>query len=71
MAQRGIREYDAKKMLAERLPNYVDDFDYDGQIVLVTPETDLEVVAVETPGSRRKGWWSNQTSSSAKGALTA
>ncbi|HRW82554.1 MAG TPA: ATP citrate lyase citrate-binding domain-containing protein, partial [Methanothrix sp.] len=54
MAQRGIREYDAKKMLAERLPNYVPDFDYDGQIVLVTPETDLEVVAVECPWVKKK-----------------
>ncbi|MGC9514199.1 ATP citrate lyase citrate-binding domain-containing protein [Methanocrinis sp.] len=54
MAQRGIREYDAKKMLAERLPDYVDDFDYDGQIVLVTPETDLEVVAVENPWVKKK-----------------
>jgi len=54
MAQRGIREYDAKKMLAERLPNYVDDFDYDGQIVLVAPETDLEVVAVKNPWVKKK-----------------
>ncbi len=54
MAQRGIREYDAKKMLAERLPHYVDDFDYAGQIVLVTPETDLEVVAVECPWVKKK-----------------
>ncbi|HOO53081.1 MAG TPA: ATP citrate lyase citrate-binding domain-containing protein [Methanothrix sp.] len=54
MAQRGIREYDAKKMLAERLPNYVDDFDYEGQIVLVAPETDLEVVAVENPWVKKK-----------------
>ena len=54
MAQRGIREYDAKKMLAERLPNYLDDFDYDGEIVLVTPETDLEVVAVENLWVKKK-----------------
>jgi ATP-citrate lyase beta-subunit len=54
MAQRGIREYDAKKMLAERLPNYVDDFDYEGQIVLVSPESDLEVVAVKNPWVKKK-----------------
>ena len=54
IAQRGIREYDAKKMLAERLPYYVDDFDYDGQIALVTPETDLEVVAVDNPWIKKK-----------------
>jgi len=54
MAQRGIREYDAKKILAERLPDYADDFDYDGQIALVTPETDLEVVAIKNPWVKKK-----------------
>jgi len=54
MAQRGIREYDAKKMLAEHLPDYVDDFDYEGQIVLVSPETDLEVVAAKSPWVKKK-----------------
>lgn len=54
MAQRGIREYDAKKLLAERLPDYADDFDYDGQIALVTPETDLEVVAIKNPWVKKK-----------------
>jgi ATP-citrate lyase beta-subunit len=54
MAQRGIREYDAKKLLAELLPDYADDFDYDGQIALVTPETDLEVVAIKNPWVKKK-----------------
>ena len=63
MAQRGIREYDAKKLLAERLPDYADDFDYDGQIALVTPETDLEVVAIKNPWVKKKMQGSSPTSS--------
>lgn len=39
MAQRGIREYDAKRMLAETLKKFDPDFAYDGKIALVTPET--------------------------------
>lgn len=54
MAQRGIREYDAKRILAERLPNYIDDFDYDGEIALITRDTDLEVVAVDNPWVKKK-----------------
>ena len=49
MAQRGIREYNAKKMLAEYLPQHLDNFNYDGKIVLITPETDLEVMVQERP----------------------
>lgn len=49
MAQRGIREYNAKKMLAEYLPQRLDNFNYDGKIVLITPETDLEVMVQERP----------------------
>jgi len=54
MAQRGIREYDAKKMLAEYLPNYVDDFDHRSEIALVTPETDLEALAAENSWLKAK-----------------
>ncbi|MHC1631259.1 MAG: ATP citrate lyase citrate-binding domain-containing protein [Methanotrichaceae archaeon] len=54
MAQRGIREYDAKKMLAEYLPNYMNDFDYNGELALVIPEIDLEVVAAENPWIKKK-----------------
>ena len=54
MAQRGIREYDAKRILAERLPGYIDDFDYNGEIALITPDTDLEVVAVDNPWVKKK-----------------
>ena len=54
LAQRGIREYDAKRILAERLPGYIDDFDYNGEIALITPDTDLEVVAVDNPWVKKK-----------------
>jgi ATP-citrate lyase beta-subunit len=49
MAQRGIREYDAKRMLAKYLPDYLDDFSYKGDIVLVGPDTDLDRLATENP----------------------
>ena len=42
MAQRGIREYDAKRLLAKYMPQYQSDFSYQGKIVLVSPETDLD-----------------------------
>lgn len=43
MAQRAIREYHAKKMLAENLSFYLGDaLIYSGKVALVTPETDLE-----------------------------
>jgi len=43
MAQRGIREYDAKRMLAKYWPEYISrDFGYPGRIVLVTPDTNLD-----------------------------
>ncbi len=49
MAQRGIREYDAKRMLARLLPQYLNDFSYKGNIVLVGPETDLDELAAANP----------------------
>jgi ATP-citrate lyase beta-subunit len=42
MAQRGIREYDAKQLLARVLPDYLGEFTYKGDVALVGPETDLE-----------------------------
>jgi len=39
MAQRGIREYDAKKMIARYLPNFTSAINYDGKVALVTPTT--------------------------------
>ncbi len=54
MAQRGIREYDAKRMLAKHLPGYLDDFSYKGEIALISPETDLESLAAENPWLKSK-----------------
>jgi len=49
MAQRGIREYDAKRLLAKHMPQYQSDFSYQGNIVLVDPETDLDELAAKNP----------------------
>ncbi len=49
MAQRGIREYDAKRLLARYLPEYLHDFSYKGDLALVGPETDLEDLATANP----------------------
>ncbi len=49
MAQRGIREYDAKRLLARYLPEYLHDFSYKGDLALVGPETDLEELATANP----------------------
>lgn len=54
MAQRGIREYDAKRMLAKYLPDYLKDFSYRGDIALVSPETDLDSLAAENPWMKVK-----------------
>jgi ATP-citrate lyase beta-subunit len=49
MAQRGIREYDAKRMLARYLPDYLKDFSYKAEIALVGPGTDLDALAGANP----------------------
>ena len=49
MAQRGIREYDAKNLLARYLPEYLDDFSYKGNLALVGPETDTEELEAGNP----------------------
>jgi len=50
MAQRGVREYDGKRMLARYWSEYVsEDFDFPGKVVLVDPETDLDAVSAEHP----------------------
>ena len=49
MAQRGIREYDAKRLLARILPEYLKDFSYRGELALVGPETDLEELEAREP----------------------
>lgn len=46
MAQRGIREYDAKKMLAKYWTDYVSKkFKYSGKVALVDPNTNMEKLA--------------------------
>ncbi len=54
MAQRGIREHDAKVMLAKYLPDYIDNFSYEGELALVTPDTDLEALAAKYPWLKKK-----------------
>lgn len=50
MAQRGIREYVAKRMLAKYLPNYTDGkFTYAGKVVLVDPDTDMKKLPEANP----------------------
>lgn len=50
MAQRGIREYDAKRMLAAELPKYLKGgFGYEGKAALVGPDTDLKALAKDNP----------------------
>jgi len=49
MAQRGIREYDGKRMLAKYLPEYLSDFSYKGHLILVSPETDIDGLPADNP----------------------
>ncbi len=49
MAQRGIREYDAKRMLAAQLSKAGGSTAYEGKVALVGPETDLDALAKEQP----------------------
>ncbi|MCD6320234.1 MAG: ATPase [Candidatus Desulfofervidaceae bacterium] len=49
MAQRGIREYDAKRLLAQYLKNYMRGLSYNFRGVLVTPETDWAVLERNNP----------------------
>lgn len=49
MAQRGIREYDAKRLLAKFLPEYLSEFSYKGDLALVGPDTDLEELVAANP----------------------
>ena len=55
MAQRGIREYDAKRMLASYLPEFSDGkFKLPEERVLVTPDRSIDEVANEQPWMREK-----------------
>lgn len=48
MAQRGIREYDAKRILSRELPKFLKgDFGYEGEVALVGPDTNLDQLAKE------------------------
>jgi len=50
MAQRGIREYDAKSMLATYWKDYISkDFSYTGKVALVDPDTDMDKLAKKHP----------------------
>ncbi len=50
MAQKGIREYDAKRMLAKAVPEYSKGkFSLDERLVLVTPETKLDTLEKDYP----------------------
>lgn len=50
MAQRGIREYDAKRMLAVYLKGKLGDrCGYEGKAALISPDTNLDSIAKEEP----------------------
>ena len=50
MAQRGIKEYDGKRILAEHWKEYFSpEFEYDFKSILVTPDTDLDSLPEEHP----------------------
>jgi len=50
MAQRGVREFDAKRMLAQYWSEYVSkEFSYPGRVALVTPETNFGDLGKEHP----------------------
>lgn len=54
MAQKGIREFDAKRMLANFLPEFTKSVSYEGKVALVDPNTDYKKLAEERP-------WLNDT----------
>jgi len=50
MAQRGIREYDAKRILAKHIERFSNGtIAYDGRVALVTPDSSLEALSAEKP----------------------
>ncbi len=55
MAQRGVREFDAKRMLAQYWSEYVSkEFSYPGRVALVTPETNFGDLGKEHPWLARE-----------------
>jgi ATP-citrate lyase beta-subunit len=50
MAEKGIREFDAKRMIAKALPEYSGGrFSFEAEPVLIGPETDMETLASSHP----------------------
>ncbi len=55
MAQRGIREYHAKRMMARHLPTYLGkSIGYDGKIVLVDADTDWKTLVKDNPWLKKE-----------------
>jgi ATP-citrate lyase beta-subunit len=55
MAQRGIREYHGKKMMAEYWSEYFKDLKkYEGKIVLIDPKTDVDELAKQNPWIKKE-----------------
>jgi len=52
MAQKGIREYDAKRLLAKAVNAQDGDFAFEDRLALVTPETDLAALPLAHPWLR-------------------
>ncbi len=56
MAEKGIREYDAKRMMAKALPEFSGgQFSYETEPVLVGPDTDMDNLVNEHPWLKTEG----------------
>jgi ATP-citrate lyase beta-subunit len=49
LAQKNIYEYDAKKLLAEQLPQYFSQFNYHNKLAIIESDTNFEKLAEENP----------------------
>ncbi len=49
MARKAIYEYDGKKLIADRLPQFFPNFNYHNKLAVLTPETDIEKLAESHP----------------------
>jgi len=55
MAQKGIREFDGKRMLAEHWAEYISkDFSFPGKVVLVGPDTKIDDLPKEHPWLKKE-----------------
>jgi len=55
MAQKGIREYDAKRMMSKALPEFSEGkFKYDAKQVLIGPDTDFKKIEKENPWIKKE-----------------